>query len=59
MSALLGSGGIPGVAGFVRNYMQAGIDERVNLTADRAPSFAGSACSLGRRQLECQPQISS
>jgi hypothetical protein len=42
-SGLLGSGAISGVAGFARGQMQAGIDERVNMTADRTvPSFDGS-----------------
>jgi hypothetical protein len=37
---LLGSGSISGVAGFVRDQMQAGIDERANATVDStAPSF--------------------
>jgi hypothetical protein len=31
---LLGSGGISGVAGFVRDQMQAGIDQRANTTDD-------------------------
>jgi hypothetical protein len=40
---LLGSGGISGVAGFIRDQMQAGIDERANTTVDStAPSFDGS-----------------
>jgi hypothetical protein len=40
---LLGSGGISGVAGFIRGQMQAGIDERANETVNStAPSFDGS-----------------
>ena len=40
---LLGSGGISGVAGFIRDQMQAGIDERANTTVDStARSFDGS-----------------